>query len=183
MRNDPSVSVGKIEHLIFVVRGQKVILSSDLAVLYGVTTWRLNEQVKRNSRRFPYDFVFQLTPEEDNALTSQFARSKTGRGGRRVLPYAFTEHGAIMAAMVLNSSRAVEMGVQIVRAFVRLRKLLAAHVELARKLNELDQKFGEHDEAIRNLFETIRRLLNPSPPKRRSIGFHVRESRKSHIFA
>ena len=87
-----------------------------------------------------------------------------------------------MAAMVLNSSRAVEMGVQIVRAFVRLRKLLAAHVELARKLNELDQKFGEHDQAIRNLFETIRRLLNPSPPKRRSIGFHVRESRKSHTF-
>ena len=171
----------RIERLIFVIRGQKIILASALAVLYGVTTWRLNEQVKRNSHRFPEDFVFQLTAEENRTLTSQFAMSKTGRGGRTVLPYAFTEHGTIMAAMVLNSPRAVEMSVHVVRAFVRLRQILASHAELAQKLTELEQKLEGHDKAIHNLFETIRRLLNPSEPKRHPIGFHVKESQAQYV--
>jgi len=117
------------------------MLGVDLAELYGVLTWRLNEQVKRNQERFPIDFVFQLTTEENDALTSQIARSKTGRGGRRTLPYAFTEHGAIMAAMVLNSPRAVEMSVHVVRAFVRLREMIASNKELAKRLDELEKKY------------------------------------------
>ena len=165
----------RIDRLIFVIRGQRVILAFDLAALYGVTTKRLNEQVKRNNHRFPEDFVFQLTLEEDEVLRSQFATSKTSQGGRRIPPYAFSEHGAIMAAMVLNSPRAVEMSVQVVRAFVRLRQVLASHAELARKLAELERKLEGHDEAIHNLFETIRRLLNSPGPKRRQIGFHVKE--------
>ena len=163
----------KIERAIHLIRGQKVILASDLAVLYGVVTWRLNEQVKRNQDRFPSDFVFQLTREEDRTLTSQFARSKTGRGGRRILPFAFTEHGAIMAAMVLNSPRAVEMSVQIVRAFARLREMLVSNAILAQKLVELERRMEGHDQAIHNLFETIRQLLNPPDPPRRRIGFHA----------
>lgn len=148
-----------------------------MAALYGVVTWRLNEQVKRNKDRFPNDFVFQLTSEEDRALTSQFARSKTGRGGRRTLPFAFTEHGAIMAAMVLKSPRAVDMSVQVVRAFVRLREMLASNAVLAHKLAELERRLEGHDHAIRNLFEAIRQLLASPQPKRRQIGFHVREAR------
>ncbi len=165
----------QIQRLIVWVRGQKVILASELAALYGVTTWRLNEQVKRNRHRFPEDFVFQLTPKEDKVLTSQFARSKKGRGGRRIPPYAFTEHGVLMTAMVLNSPRAVQVSVQVVRTFIRLRQMLASHAELARKLDELEKKWGGHDEAIRALFEAIRRLTGPPVPKHRPIGFRVRE--------
>jgi ORF6N domain-containing protein len=161
----------KIERSIHLVRGQKVILAADLAELYGVVAWRLNEQVKRNKDRFPADFMFQLTYPEVRALTSQIARSKPGRGGRRTLPYAFTEHGAIMAAMVLNSPRAVEMSVHVVRAFGRLRQMLATHKELAQKLAELELRLEGHDKAIHNLFETIRRLMNPPEPKPRRIGF------------
>src|SRR5439155_19125385 len=130
----------RIEKRILFLRGQKVMLSTDLAELYGVVTWRLHEQVKRNKHRFPADFIFQLTYQEVRGLTSQFARSKPGRGGRRTLPYAFTEHGAIMVAMVLNSPRAVEMSVHVVRAFVRLREMLATHKELGQKLAELEHR-------------------------------------------
>ena len=171
-----TISAEKIGRFIHLVRGQKVILANDLAALYGVLTWRLNEQVKRNRHRFPDDFVFQLTLEEDKALTSQFARSKTGRGGRRTLSFVFTEHGAIMAAMVLSSPRAVEMSVQVVRAFVQLREILASNTVLSRKLDELEQRLKGHDQAIYNLFETIRQLLAPPIPKRRRIGFHMRKS-------
>jgi hypothetical protein len=170
------VPVERIERLIYLIRGQKVMLASDLAALYGVMTWRLNEQVKRNRHRFPPDFVFQLTTEEAESLTSQIARSNVGRGGRRHLPYAFTEHGAIMAAMVLNSRRAVEMSVHVVRAFVRLREMLASNRELAQRLDELEHKFEGHDAAIGNLFEAIRQLLASPEPKRRKIGFHVKEA-------
>lgn len=173
----------RIERLIFIVRGQKVILAFDLAALYGVATWRLNQQVKRNRPRFPEDFVFQLTLEEDRILTSQIARSKKGRGGRRIPPYAFTEHGVIMAAMVLNIPKAVEMSVRVVRAFVRLRQMLASHAELARKLAELEHKLEGHDEAIHNLFETIRQLLNPAAPQPRQIGFHVKEPENRYALA
>ncbi len=170
------VPVERIEKLIYLIRGLKVTLASDLAALYGVTTWRLNEQMKRNRHRFPPDFAFQLTVEETESLTSQIARSNAGRGGRRHLPYAFTEHGAIMAAMVLNSPRAVEMSVRVVRAFVRLREILASNRELAQRLDELERKFEGHDAGIRNLFEAIRQLLSSPEPKRRKIGFHVKET-------
>ena len=168
-----AVPMEKIEHSIYLVRGQKVILAADLAELYGVVTWRLNEQVKRNKDRFPSDLMFQLTYQEVRGLTSQFARSKPERGGRRTLPYAFTEHGAIMVAMVLNSPRAVDMSVHVVRAFVRLREMLATHKELAQKLAELEHKLEGHDQAIHNLFETIRRLINPPDPQSPRIGFRA----------
>lgn len=171
------IPVERIERCIHLVRGKRVMLASDLAKLYGVLTLRLNEQVKRNTDRFPDDFVFQLTAEEDAALTSQIAMSNKGRGGRRTLPYVFTEHEAIMAAMVLKSPLAVTMSVQVVRAFIRLRELLASNLELAHKLAELEHRLEGHDQSIRNLFETIRRLLAaPSTePPRKQIGFHVRE--------
>ena len=169
--------VERIEKLIYLIRGQKVMLDSDLAEIYGVTTRRLNEQVGRNSDRFPPDFGFQLTTEEFAALMSQIATSKKGRGGRRKLPWVFTEHGAIMLASVLNSPVAVEASVRVVRAFVRLREILASNRELAQRLDELERKFDGHDNAIRNLFEAIRQLLAAPEPKRRKIGFHVREKR------
>jgi hypothetical protein len=169
------VPVETIERRIYLIRGHRAILAADLAELYGVVTWRLNEQVKRNKNRFPDDFVFQLTPEEDKALTSQIARSNPGRGGRRTPPYAFTEHGAIMAAMVLNSPRAVAMSVQVVRAFVRLREMLVSNKELARKLAELERQVASHDEHIQSLFEAIRRLMAPPKTERRRIGFYARE--------
>jgi hypothetical protein len=134
------VSVGQITRAILVLRGYKVLLDAELAALYGVTTKRLNEQVRRNRRRFPVDFLFQLSPEEATVLRSQFATLKSGRGRhRKYLPYAFTEHGAIMAAIILNSPRAVEMSVYVVRAFVKLRELVNANRALARKLQALER--------------------------------------------
>ena len=133
--NKLPIPVQLIERRIYLIRGQKVMIDTDLAELYGVPTFRLNEAVKRNRKRFPDDFMFQLTRNEFDALRSQFVISK-GRGGRRYLPYVFTEHGAIMAANVLNSDRAVQASVQVVRAFVRLRQILASNAELAGKLPE-----------------------------------------------
>ena len=163
-----------IARSITVLRSQRVILDADLAALYGVTTKRLNEQVRRNAERFPEEFIFQLSAAEAAALRSQIATSKitpTGRGGRRYLPYAFTEHGAIMAATILNSPRAVEMSIYVVRAFVRLRELLASNTVLARKLDELERKYKHHDEAIVAVLAAIRELANPPAAKRRGIGF------------
>ena len=153
------------------------MLDSDLAEIYGVTTRRLNEQVRRNLDRFPSDFAFQLTAEEVAALMSQIATSKKGRGGRRKLPWVFTEHGAIMLASVLSSPVAVHASVQVVRAFVRLREMLVSNRELAQKLAELERKLEGHDAAIRNLFEAIRQLLNSPEPPRKQIGFQVKERR------
>jgi phage regulator Rha-like protein len=175
-----------IEQLIRVIRGQRVILGADLAQIYGVLTWRLNEQVKRNQDRFPTDFMFQLTNEENQVLTSQFARSKKGRGGRRTLPYAFTEHGAFMAANILNSPRAVQMSVFVVRAFVKMREVLAQNRQLAEKLAELERKLTDrldvHEKAIVHILDEIKKLIEPPPPapgpKRREIGFHVRDEIK-----
>jgi hypothetical protein len=153
-----------------------VMLDSDLAAIYGVSTRQLNQQLKRNRNRFPEDFAFQLGQEEFKALMSQFVTSNKGRGGRRKLPWAFTEHGAIMLATVLNSAIAVQASVRVVRAFVRLREMVAANAQLAAKLEELERRFDSHDEAIANLFATLKQLLEPSEaPKRREIGFHVRE--------
>jgi hypothetical protein len=162
----------EITRAILVLRGHRVLLDSELATLYGATTKRFNEQVRRNRRRFPADFMFQLTAEESSSLRSQFATLKPGRGQhRKYRPYVFTEHGAIMAATILDSPHAVEMSVYIVRAFVQLREMLASKTALARKLNELDGKLKNHDEAITAILSAIRELMNPPPPKRRGIGF------------
>lgn len=167
--------VASIESAIYSLRGQRVMLDSDLAAIYGTSTMRLNEQFKRNRKRFPDDFAFVLTREEFTNLISQDAISRS-HGGRRTLPIAFTEHGAIMLASVLNSEIAVQASIRVVRAFVRLREMVAANAQLASKLAELERRLDSHDEAIVDLFATLKRLLEPSePPKRREIGFHVRE--------
>ena len=173
-------SVEQIESQIFLIRGQKVMLDTDLAELYGVETGALNRAVKRNSERFPVDFMFQLTAEEFADLRCQIgisnmrsqiatSNSPAGRGGRRSHPYAFTEHGAIMAASVLNSPRAVEASVQVVRAFVQLRQMLASNAELARKLVALEKNY---DIKFKAIFEAIHQLMTPSDPnKKNPIGF------------
>jgi hypothetical protein len=167
--------VTSIESEIYLLRGQRVMLDSDLAAIYAVTTKQLNQQVKRNRNRFPEDFAFQLTVQELTSLRSQFVTSK-GRGGRRYRPWAFTEHGAIMLASVLNSDIAVQASLRVVRAFVRLREMVAANAQLAAKLEELERRLDSHDEAIVDLFAALKRLLEPTEaPKRREIGFHVRE--------
>jgi hypothetical protein len=159
---------------IVLVRGRKVILSSDLAALYGVEPRRLNEQVRRNRERFPSDFVFPLTNQEVAILKSQIATSSWG--GRRKPPLAFTEHGAVMAANIVNSRRAIEMSVFVVRAFVRLREGLAANEALARRIADLERRLEQglatHDRAIREILEAVRVLMAPpdQPPKR-PIGF------------
>ncbi len=157
------------------------MLDADLAQLYGVSTKRLNEQVKRNRDRFPEDFMFQLNPREVNNLKSQNATSKKERGGRRYAPYAFTEHGAIMLAAVLNTQRAIEVSVFVVRAFVKLREILATHRSLANKLAELERKIETHDEAIRSLVSAIRQLMAvpERPPKK--IGFKLKEKRSPYL--
>jgi hypothetical protein len=152
------------------------LLDAELAALYGVSTKRLGEQVRRNAERFPEDFMFQLTPDESTSLRSQIATLKTGRGRhRKYLPYAFTEHGAIQAANVLNSPRAVEMGIYVVRAFIQLRGVFGSNKELARQFahleTRLNRKLAEHDETIAAVLSAIRQLMNPAPPKRRGIGF------------
>jgi hypothetical protein len=172
MRRPTSTAIAvPVESRIIVLRGQKVILDSELAGLYGVSVKRLNEQVKRNARRFPEDFVFQLSAREHTALRSRIATSKSGRGGRRYLPNAFTEHGAIMAATVLNSDRAIEMSIFVVRAFSRMREALAANSKIVSKLGELERRLENHDVEIQELIEAIRELMTPPDPKRRQIGF------------
>jgi len=164
----PETLAGRI-HLI---RGVRVVLDSDLARLYGVETRRLNEQVRRNRRRFPSEFMFQLNKQELARLMSQFATSNGGRGGLRKPPLAFTEHGAIMVAAVLNSPRAVEVSVYVVRAFVQLRDAHAANAEIARRLDQLQRKVGAHDHAILEILQALRHLTQPAEaPKRRRIGF------------
>ncbi len=177
------VPVEAIAGLILVLRGQKVILDADLAHLYGVTTRRLNEQAKRNRERFPDDFVFQLNDEETQNLMSHFATSSSSRhGGRRKNPWAFTEHGALMAAMILNSPTAVEASVYVVRAFIRLRELLYTHAELSHKLAELESRVDHHDDDIAMLLEAIHQLLTPpEPPPQRKIGYRVREPGRRYV--
>jgi ORF6N domain len=168
------VVIEAITSRILVIRGQKIMLDADLAALYGVETRRLNEQVRRNAERFPGDFVFPVTTAEFANLKSQFATSSWG--GRRKLPLAFTEHGAIMAAMVLNSARATEVSVYVVRAFVQLRDVLIAHNELAGRLDQfearIEAKLSTHDQAIAGILGAIRELMRPpEPAKIRPIGF------------
>ena len=164
-----------VESRILILRHHRVILDIDIAELYGVPVKRLNEQVKRNEERFPSDFMFQLTNKEHASLRSQFATSNKSRGGRRYSPHAFTEHGAIMAATVLNSKRAVHMSVFVVRAFVRLREMLATNRRVAGKINELENRLDTNDSVILDLIEAIKELMNPAKPRRTRIGFQSRQ--------
>jgi len=185
----PKKSPKPIDDLIQTVRGQKIILDTDLAELYGVPVKRLNEQVKRNLERFPADFMFQLTDEEWAVLRSQIATTKTylidnkggaieARGGRRTPPYAFTEHGAIMASTILSSPEAVRMSQYVVRAFIKQREFLMANADLLKRLAEIDAKLLNHDEVLQYIIQELQPLLNPPanptlPDK--EMGFHVRE--------
>ena len=198
MSKPPRAVVTSITPLIRTIRGEKVILDSDLARIYGVPTKRLNEQVKRNAKRFPADFLFQLTADETNSLRSQSAtlrrtgnRSQIATGSQkhrdpRLLPYAFTENGAIMAANVLNSPEAVRMSVFVVRAFVKMRELLGGTKELARQLADLEKKLTArldgHEVAIIEVLRRVMDILDPPPPPpeppRRQIGFHVEPETK-----
>jgi hypothetical protein len=166
-----------IETAIRSIRGERVILDVDLARIYGVATRVLNQAVRRNREKFPADFIFRLNKAEARQLNrSQFVMGSQKHRDPRFLPYAFTEHGAIMAANVLNSPRAVQMSVFVVRAFVRLRRMFGAHKEMAAKLSELERKVASHDGNIRALFDAIRQLMTPpEPPTKRSIGFTARE--------
>jgi phage regulator Rha-like protein len=160
------IPLERIEQSIYLIRGQKVMIDSDLAKLYGTQTRVLMQAVKRNNDRFPKDFMFQLTEKEVINLKSQFVTSSWG--GRRKPTYVFTEHGALMAANVLNSKRAVQMSIQIVRTFAKLRQLLFTHADLARKLNDLEQKY---DKQFKIVFDAIRQLMMPPEPERKPIGF------------
>lgn len=170
-----------IERKIYRTRGQKVMLDSDLAALYGVETKVLNQAVRRNSMRFPSDFMFQLTAEESEALRcqagilelhdylrSQIVTSKIGRGGRRYQPYVFTEHGIAMLSSVLNSDRAIEVNIQIMRAFVKLREMIASHQELTKRLDEMENKY---DSQFKVVFDAIRALVAEPEPKEKKIGY------------
>jgi len=170
----PIVTAETIEHKIYLVRGQKVMLDRDLAELYGVTTKRLNEQVRRNAERFPGDFMFQLSQDEFDFLRSHFATSSLKHGGRRYLPFVFTEHGALMAASILNTPRAVEVSLYVVRAFVRLREMIASHKDLTRKLDDLEKKY---DTQFGVVFDAIRELMTPPEEDKRKIGFLAKEGR------
>lgn len=165
------VTFDSIEHKIYVAREQKVMLDSDLAALYGVATKVFNQAVGRNLQRFPEDFRFQLTMEEFEALRSQIVTSKAGRGGRRYLPYVFTEQGVAMLSGVLNSERAVQVNIGIMRAFVNMRKMLSTSEEVSKKLADIENKLGNHDEHFKKVFTAIRLLMNPSSKSDKQIGF------------
>jgi len=163
----------RVDSKILVLRNQKVILDTDLAELYGVPVKQLNQQVKRNEHRFPPDFVFLLTEAENKSLSSQKATSSSSHGGRRYLPHAFTEHGAIMAASVLNSKRAIEMSIFVVRAFVRMRETMLVNQRVVSKLGELESRLDNHDSELQDLVEAIRELMTPLPANNRRIGFEA----------
>jgi hypothetical protein len=189
------VPLERIQRSIFVLRGEKIMLDADLATLYGVRTKVLVQALKRNSSRFPGDFAFQASPAEAQALRSHFVNpsarapqgpsgpaenlrsqivtSRSAWGGRRYRPYVFTEQGVAMLSSVLRSRRAVQVNVAIMRAFVALRRLLADHTMLARRLSELERRYAGHDQAIQSLFEAIRQLLKPARVPRREMGFHT----------
>ena len=165
------VKVGQIQQRILLIRGEKVIIDADLAEAYGVTTKALNQAIRRNADRFPPDFMFRLTKQEKEEVVTNCDHLQNLKFSP-VNPRAFTEHGAIMAASVLNSPKAIEVSVFVVRAFVQLRGVISGHKELARKIAQLERKLGDHDEQIIVLMEAIKQLMNPKPPpKKRRIGF------------
>jgi len=165
------ISVETIATKILLVRGKRVMLDSDLAKLYGVTTFNLNRSVKRNMERFPDDFMYQLTKQEVTNLSFHFGISSWG--GRRYLPYVFTEQGIAMLSSVLRSKRAIQVNILIMRAFVKLRKLLLSHKELAIKLEALEKKYANHDQKIKDIFAAMRQLMLPPEEPKRRIGFHT----------
>jgi len=165
------VPVEVIERRIYLIRSQKVMIDSDLAELYQVPTKSLNLAVRRNSMRFPEDFMFQLSQEEADSLRFQTETSKTGRGGRRYLPYVFTEQGIAMLSSVLNSDRAVLVNIAIMRAFVKLREIMSTHKDLAHKIVALEGKYAQHDQQIQIVFDAIRKLLQPAVSPKRRMGF------------
>ncbi|MGD1044419.1 MAG: ORF6N domain-containing protein [Bacteroidota bacterium] len=172
----PKVISQNIEKRIFLLRGYKVLLDSDISSLYGVPTKVLMQSVKRNIQRFPSEFMFQLSDREYLSLRSQIVTSKNSRGGRRYLPFVFTEHGVAMLATVLRSERAVQMSIQIIKAFVRLRQFLSSHKDLAEKLKLLEERMNKHDHEIQTIIETIRQMLAPPLKPKRVIGFRISES-------
>jgi aromatic ring-opening dioxygenase LigB subunit len=175
--------IGEIAHRIHLIRGLRVILDSDLAAFYVKTTKRFNQQVTRNAERFPRDFMFLLNDDEFESLRLQIATLKTGRGRhRKYLPRVFTEHGAIIAATLLNSQRATEISVHVVRAFIELRALVATNRELASKLKQLERKVSQHDKAITELFESMNELLEPPTPPKWAIGFTTQEDKNKKAF-
>jgi hypothetical protein len=163
----------RVASKILILRNQKIILDADLSELYGVPVKRLNEQLKRNPRRFPPDFLFTLTRGEYKNLRSQNATSSSAHGGRRYLPHAFTEHGAIMAATILNSRRAIEMSIFVVRAFVQMRQVLVVNQHVVSKLSELEARLDSHDSEIQDVVDAIRELLTPLPANKSRIGFEL----------
>jgi ORF6N domain-containing protein len=173
MAKTAMVVAKKVDSKILMLRGQRVILDTDLAELYGVSVRHLNQQVKRNAKRFPLAFRFQLSPHELKILRSQNVISSASHGGTRYRPYAFTEHGAIMAATVLNSERAIEMSVFVVLAFVRMRRAIAGNRNVLTKLAELERRLEGHDADIQDLMNAIRELMSPPEPTRTRIGFEA----------
>lgn len=171
IENKSVVPVGKIENRILLVRGEKVIIDTDLAEFYGVPTKRLNEQVKRNKDRFPNDFMLKLTQNEKDEVVANCDHLKNLKFSK-TLPHVFTEHGAIMAAGILNTPRAIEVSVFIVRAFVKLRQMVAGQKDLQRKISQIEKRLTEHDDQIIELIKLIKNLLNPEPPPpKRRIGY------------
>ena len=166
-----------IEEKIYLIRGQKIMPDSDLAVIYGVETKILNRAVKRNLNRFPTDFMFQLTDEETKLLRFQIGTSNKGRGGRRYLPYVFTEHGAVMLASVLNSPTAIEASIKVVRAFVHFRTILMLHQDLAERVEELEQTIDKHNEKFKVVSHLLTQILGDRKKKTRQIGFIEKEKK------
>lgn len=178
LKSSSIVPLERVQSSIMLIRGKRVMFDSDLARLYGVSTKRLNEQVKRNKERFPRDFMFRLNKAELENWRSHFATTKpSAKMGLRRPPYVFTEHGALQLASVLNSPIATEVSILIVRAFVQLREVLSSHTQIAHKLEELERKIATHDETITSIIQAIRQLMEPpEPPKRRPIGFRPPEA-------
>jgi hypothetical protein len=177
-----TVPVEVVKGKIYLIRAQKVLLDADLAELYGVETSNLNKAVKRNIDRFPQDFMFQLSTEEAGSLRFQIGISKPqGRGGRRYLPYVFTEQGVAMLSSVLGSERAVQVNIAIMRAFVQMRELAASNRELARRLDELEKKFAGHDRQFVAVFDAIRQMVQPEEKGRKGIGFKVEEDEAVYV--
>jgi len=179
MKTKPVISVQRIEGMIYVIRGQRVMLDNDLAELYGVETRVLKQAVRRNKKRFPDDFMFEVTKEENQSLRSQNVILERGKYSK-YLSFAFTEQGVAMLSTVLNSERAIEVNIEIMRAFIRVREMLGAHRELAAKLKELENRIQDYDEQIQTIFEAILQLMTPTEKPKKQIGFEVKEPKAAY---
>jgi hypothetical protein len=180
MKNSRQVSVESIKSKIIMIRGEKVMIDRDLAELYGVETGALNRAVKRNIERFPDDFMIQLSVEEWNLLRCQFGISKSSHGGRRNLPYGFTEQGVSMLSSVLNSKRAIEVNIAIMRVFVQIRKMAISQERISGRIRDIEARLEDHDESIDAIFEAIVQLITPDENPKKQIGFEVKESQRKY---